>query len=180
MIELAILSIHWNFSSWCLLHLLFICQPAKVVPHSLQETLVIDHYYWSSLARTTQSYNLIDDPNIPATHSPVLGRMLLWTGRYLSSIQPSVWGHGGDLPFAIQAVVWDCKSWSRTLHLSLQFHHCPPPLLTLSIPVLMILWLLMALLQSYPSARSMPCPQNPKTLWSFFVSVFFQNAEIHA
>lgn len=40
-IELTIPSIHWNFSSWCLLHSLVICQPAKVVPHSLQEILVI-------------------------------------------------------------------------------------------------------------------------------------------
>lgn len=82
-----------------------------------------DHYYWSSLARTTQNYNQMDDPNISTTHSPVLDRMLLQGGVCPPS-NFSVWGHGGDLSFAIQAVVWDCRSWSRSLHLSLQFHQC--------------------------------------------------------
>lgn len=44
------------------------------------------HYYWSSLARTTQSYDQMDDPKVRATHSPVLDRLLLWTGS-LCSIQ---------------------------------------------------------------------------------------------
>lgn len=45
------------------------------------------HYYWSSLARATQSYDQMDDPKVRATHSPVLDRLLLWTGS-LCSIQP--------------------------------------------------------------------------------------------
>lgn len=85
----------------------------------------------------------------------------------------SVWGHGEDSSFAIQAVVWDCRSWSRSLRLSFQFHQCPPPLHRLSLPLLMLLWLLMALLQSYPSARNMPWPQNLETLQSLFLLFFF-------
>lgn len=86
----------------------------------------------------------------------------------------SVWGHGEDSSFAIQAVVWDCRSWSRSLRLSFQFHQCPPPLHRLSLPLLMLLWLLMALLQSYPSARNMPWPQNLETLQSLFLLFFFR------
>lgn len=37
-----------------------------------------------------------------------------------------------------------------------------------SLPLLMLQWLLMALLQSYPSIRNMPCPQNLETPWGFF------------
>lgn len=83
----------------------------------------------------------------------------------------SVWGHGEDSSFAIQAVVWDCRSWSRSLRLSFQFHQCPPPLHRLSLPLLMLLWLLMALLQLSISKEHALATKSWNS--SEFVSAFF-------
>lgn len=91
-----------------------------------------DHSYWSSLARTAQSYNWMDDPNVLTTHSPVWDRMLPWTGRYLPSIQPSLSKDTEEICHSL------FKLWSGTadpgaglFNLSLQFHQCPPPLCSL-------------------------------------------------
>lgn len=98
-----------------------------------------------------------------------------WTKLLLEILRPtfSVQGHEGDWSFSIQAVLWGCRSSSRTVCLSIQ---SIPLLYSLSLPLVMVLWLLMALLQTYPSTRNLPCPHYLETLVPFFVS-FFQNGD---
>lgn len=91
-----------------------------------------DHSYWSSLARTAESYNWMDDPSVLTTHSPVWDRMLPRIGRYLPSTQPSLSKDTEEICHSL------FKLWSGTadpgaglFNLSLQFHQCPPPLCSL-------------------------------------------------
>lgn len=140
-----------------------------------------DHYYWSSLARTTQIYNLMDDPDVAAARSPVLGRMLLQTGRYLPSIQPSL---SEDLEDICHLLF---KLWSGTANSGAGLFIFPFSSISVLLHCSASLYLC-----SWCCGCSWPCyrvihqqgtcliHKIRKLFGVFLFLFFFQNAEIHA
>lgn len=116
----------------------------------------------------------MDDPNVLTTHNPVWDRMLPRTGRCLPFIQPSLSKDIEEICHSLFKLWFGTADPGAGLFIfpfgSISVHlRCAA-----SLPLLMLQWLLMALLQSYPSTRNMPCPQNLETPGCFLFLFFFR------